>query len=149
MRNEFGGNLKYAWNAGEFSFDAGALLSSYNGTHDSFTALHNIRTMNFATNVKSADGSDNSVYYDIDAAFIQWFQTYGGHPERKQSLIEQWWVRPSMCIVSIFDFDISFSMYGGFRDHTAGILEISPIYEYNKGRFLANSGRNSATVSAS
>lgn len=140
MRNEFGGNLKYAWNAGEFSFDAGALLSSYNGTHDSFTALHNIRTMNFATNVKSADGSDNSVYYDIDAAFINGSKRMVD-TLRENNLSLGAMVGTTFDVHRIyFDFDISFSMYGGFRDHTAGILEISPIYEYNKGRFLAKFG---------
>ena len=61
MRNDFGANLKYAWKEGEFSFDAGALLANYSGSRDAIKVMHDIRMADFAMNVKSADGSDNSV----------------------------------------------------------------------------------------
>lgn len=140
MRNDFGANLKYAWKEGEFSFDAGALLANYSGSRDAIKVMHDIRMADFAMNVKSADGSENSVYYDINAAFIT------GSKRMTDTLKENNLALGAMVGTTFdvhriyIDFDMSFSMYGGFRDHTAGILEISPIYEYNKGRFLAKFG---------
>ncbi len=140
MRNDFGGNLKYAWKEGEFSLDLGALLSQYNGSRDSIKSTHNIRTADIAMSVKSADGSENSIYYDIGLAFINGSKsTVDTLRENNISLGAM--VGTTFDVHRIYmDFNMSFSLYGGFRDHTAGILEISPIYEYNKGRFLAKFG---------
>jgi|LSQX01.1.fsa_nt_gb hypothetical protein len=140
MRNDFGANLKYAWKEGEFSFDAGGLFSKYTGRRDSITAMHDISLGNFAANVKSADGSDHSVYYDIDVAFIMGSKRMVD-TLRENNLSIGAMLGTTFDVHRIYvDFGMSFSMYGGFRDHTAGILEISPIYEYNKGRFLGKFG---------
>jgi len=140
MRNDFGGNLKYAWKEGEFSFDAGALLSDYIGSRETIKTMHHIRMADFAMNVKSADGSDNSVYYDIDAAFITGSKRIVD-TLKENNLSLGAMVGTTFDVHRIYiDFNMSYSMYGCLRDHSAGILEISPIYEYNKGRFLAKFG---------
>lgn len=140
MRNDFGGNLKYAWKEGEFSLDVGAILSKYDGSRDSIKSTHNMHMADIAMNVKSADGSENSNYYDIGLAFINGSKRMVD-TLRENNISLGAMIGTTFDVHRIYmDFNMCFSLYGGFRDHTAGILEISPIYEYNKGRFLAKFG---------
>ena len=140
MKNSFGGTASYAWKTGEVIFD---IQYDYNKFKYSLAEDsevfddHNNSSLNLNVNLKSANADDNSVYYDVALGFRNGQKNLIYDDPDWGSLLEENHLRFGGNVGATFDkhrifidMDIEFSTYSECRDFSAGVVELSPIYQY-------------------
>lgn len=144
MKNLVGGDIKFAWNTGQLTVGANYSYDKYK-----FTALsglledHTNNNLNLKFNLNSAHAEDNSLYYDIS---LKYANTQKSLLSQKDSITEnllsvKGYVGTTFDIHRVYiDLNIEYASYAGVKGHTAGVVEFSPIYQYQKGRFFGKLG---------
>lgn len=147
MNNTVGGNLCYAWEAGEFKFDASYNFDRYNYSNVAYKDTHSNKYLNISANLSSASAEDNSVYYDITAMFRKTDKTLGVDNFSNNIVAEQFGVGAisenflsfkgnvgaTFDIHRIYiDMNIEYAAYSKTHDFSSGIVELSPIYQLQR-----------------
>ena len=153
MKNIVGGNMKYAWNTGEVLFDANYNYDRYKFDYGVRSADHDNRELNLSMNLNSAYRDDDSIYYRLGVLYrhsekyltmqdtLPIVDTIGGGQLKENLLKVTGSVGTTFDVHRVYiDMDIEYASYSGTKDHTAGIVEFSPIYEYKKGKFFGKIG---------
>lgn len=143
-KNEAGGGLTYDWATGEFMFDAKYGYDSFAYKADEAEVSGRKREIGFTANINSAYEEDNSLYYDITAGY-----TYSSftHQREALSLLNEsflhlhGYVGASFEIHRIYvNMNIEFANYSKLKELSSGVVELSPIYDYSRGRLSAKLG---------
>ncbi|MCK9625957.1 MAG: hypothetical protein M0R23_05795 [Bacteroidales bacterium] len=164
MKNKIGSNLKYAWGTGELNIDVNydfdkykfleapnTYIPSENLSIAHFypdTTAHSNNIFSAKFNVKSAYNEDNSLYYDFGISYKntdKFFSSLFNNTISNQLAENMFTI--GGCIGTNFDVHrvyldvlVKSVSYTGTKDHSAGLVEFSPIYEYKRGRFFGKFG---------
>lgn len=153
MKNIAGGDVKYAWDTGELTFGANYKFDKYNFGAPKGSFGHDNRGLNINFNLNSAHAEENSLYYDISLLYANTAKmtsftdslsrvVTGPADSLKENLLRiKGFVGTTFDIHRVYiDLNIEYASYAGNKNHTAGVVEFSPIYEYSKGRFFGKLG---------
>lgn len=136
----FRGDFKYAWDSGEFQFDALYGLSRYNfrnATADAFAHNYGNDRFNLHANIRSADQEENSIYYDFTAEYRRTGARYDSHDTARETMNEDFtsihgYVGTTFEIHRVYiDMNLTYASFDSLRHYTVGLVEFSPIYEYS------------------
>lgn len=155
MASNVGGNLCYAWEEGEFKFDANYNFDRYNYSNVGCKDMHSNNYLNISANLSSARAEDNSVYYDITAMFRKTNKTLAVDNSSNSLLAERFGVGSISenflsfkgNVGATFDIhriyinmNIEYAAYSKTHDFSSGVVELSPIYQLERNRLNAKVG---------
>ncbi len=160
MQNAVGGDLTYDWATGELMIDLQYNFDRYNYSgYDELNRLsiqpkshHANNSLKASFNLNSAQKEQNMVYYDVTLAYRNTqkdFTLETGSPLKRledaalgESLLTvKGYVGASFDIHRIYvDMNIEHASYNGVRDMSAGVVEFSPFYQYDRKRLHARLG---------
>ncbi len=137
---DFRGDFKYAWDSGEFQFDAGYGMSQYrfrNESADAYAHNYGNDRFNLHANIRSADQKENSIYYDFTAEYRRTGARYNSHDTDSLAMSENYttihgFVGTTFEIHRVYiDMNLTYASFDSLRHYTVGLVEFSPIYEYS------------------
>jgi len=153
MTNRVGGNACYAWSTGEFKFDINYNYDRYKYAFNEIGTIddHKNGMLDLTANLNSAHTEENSVYYDVSLNFRNSSKKLElTKPEQTDPSLSEMgenffkfngFVGASFDIHRVYiDMNLEFSSYSKTRDFTAGVVEISPIYELRNSWLNARLG---------
>ena len=154
MQNAVGGDLTYDWATGELMFDVQYDFDSHRyGRLDTYSSavvpesLHKNNSFKASFNLNSTQKEENTLYYDVTLAYRNTnkdFSPGAGNDISSlgESLITvKGYVGASFDIHRIYvDMNIGHAAYNGVRDLSAGVVEFSPFYQYDRRRLHARLG---------
>lgn len=163
MENTVGGDLTYDWATGELMFDVQYSFDRYNYTAKDPgwptvapwpegyfpTAAHRNNSLTAAFNLNSAQKEENTVYYDVTLSYRRTGKEFSLDQTLlpcRDTLTEGFltvngYVGASFDIHRIYvDMNIEYASYAGIHDFSIGIVEFSPIYQYQRKRLNARLG---------
>lgn len=163
QENTVGGDLTYDWATGELMLDIKYDFDRYNYTAgpngaesvaawaDGYfpTANHKNNSLTAAFNLNSAQKEENTVYYDVTLSYRRTGKEFAldeGILAGRDTLSEGFltvngYVGASFDIHRIYvDMNIEYASYAGIHDFSIGIVEFSPIYQYQRKRLNARLG---------
>ena len=160
MQNGIRGDFKYAWSAGEFNFKAGYDYDRYSFDNNGYRRWNNLSAFDFSAGLNSAHKEDGSIYYDFTARLKRTASAYSGGVTAIKQASEETLSLPSDTlrlaetkmqfkgtVGTTFDIhrvyinmDIRFAGYDDLKNYTLGVVEFSPMYEYNRGWFSGKLG---------
>lgn len=150
MQNTLGGGITYDWSTGEMIFDASYSLDRYDFRYldglmgDPCNVLHRNNRLSVSANFNSANYESNSIYYDITAKYLNVGKNYGiGTADEK---ISENNINLNGIVGASFDkhriyvdINVDFSSRGE-EGGVLGLVELSPMYQYDKNRLNARLG---------
>lgn len=170
MENTVGGDLTYDWATGEMMLDVNYDFDRYDYTAKPYdaasglqaseylypTASHRNNSLSAAINLNSAQKEQNTVYYDVTLAYRRTHKTFGLESETsllagRDSLTEglltvNGYVGATFDTHRVYvDMNIEYAAYSGTHDFDIGVVEFSPIYQYQRKRLDARLGVKFAT----
>jgi len=153
MDNKAGLNLSYAWETGEFCIDANYNYDKYKYSFSDVGLMddHTNSLLDLSANLHSAHTEESSVYYDVTFNYRN-----GGKKLSRQDgelqdpyinelgvnyLKFNGYVGASFEKHRIYiDMNIEFNSYSKSRDFSAGVVELSPIYQLKTSWLVAKLG---------
>lgn len=153
MRNGVRGDFKYAWEAGEFNMKAGYDYDMYSFSLADIHQWNNRSAFDISAGLSSAHKEDNSIYYDFSARLLRTASAFSHtlpdpvtHLTDTLSLTEtrmhlKGRVGTTFDIHRVYiSMDIRFAGYDALKDYTLGVVEFSPMYEYERDWFSGKLG---------
>ncbi|MBQ0024621.1 MAG: TonB-dependent receptor [Bacteroidales bacterium] len=142
--NSVGAGLTYDWATGEFMLDASYDYNWHSYELGESRTSHGTKAFTLSANINSAYQEDNSLYYDITCLYKN--GSFSHECDSSSLLKESYlhvdgYVGASFEIHRIYvDMNIEFASYSGLKEYSSGIVEFSPIYEYDRKSFNAKLG---------
>lgn len=153
MQNGIRGDFKYAWLAGEFNLKAGYDYDYYSFELGDNRQWNNRGAFDIAAGLASAHKEDNSIYYDFSARLLRTGASFHStQPDPVTYLTDTLSLAETKMSIkgvvgTTFDIhrvyvnmDIRFSGYDAIKDYTLGVVEFTPMYEYNHKAFSGKLG---------
>lgn len=148
MNNNVGGDLKYAWSQGEFSFgvlyDNRYLLFKDAGGNQ---AEHSLGDLGFYARICSANEKINDIFYDFKASLDSRTNNLTAfyEPDKlglgETDFFFKGYVGTTFDIHRIYvDIDIQTTGYNGVKSYSTSIVQFSPLYEFKSKRFNGKFG---------
>lgn len=148
MKNNIGGDVKYAWTQGEFSFgvlydNRFLLFKDASGNQ----AEHSLGDLAFNARICSANEKINDIFYDfkamLDSRDNRLTAFYESSPAglKETDFLFKGYVGTTFDIHRIYvDIDIRTTGYSGFKKYSTSIVQFSPLYEFKAKRFYGKVG---------
>ena len=157
LENTVGGDLTYDWSTGELMLDVQYNFDRYRYAipgEGRPAARHANNDVTASFNLNSAQKEANTVYYDVTMAYRNTWKDFlienaGSYGDSRlenasigESLISvKGYVGASFDKHRIYvDMNIKHAAYRGIRDFSAGVVEFSPFYQYDRKRLHAKLG---------
>ena len=165
MENTVGGDITYDWPTGELMFDVRYDFDRYDYTAKDDgnptvaawntgyfpRARHRNDSFMASFNLNSAQKEENTIYYDVTLAYRRTSKDFAlesvssplaGRDTLSEGLLTVGgYVGATFDIHRIYvDMNIEYASYGGVHDFNVGVVEFSPIYQYQRKRLNARLG---------
>ena len=155
LENTVGGDLTYDWATGEMMVDLKFDYDRYRFKPvtdvPSYPSLsdHANRGFTGSINLNSAQKEENTVYYDVTMSYrntkkVFLLETARRDPADTLSenfLAVKGFVGSTFDVHRVYiDMNIEYAGYDGKRDFQIGVVELSPIYQYQRKRLSARIG---------
>jgi len=148
LNSNLGGDFKYAWSQGEFTFgalyDHRFLLFKDDVGNQS---EHTLGDLNFYARICSANEKINDIFYDFKCSLdsrdtkLTAFYLTESTGLKETDFLFKGYVGTTFDIHRIYvDIDIQTTSYGGFKQYSTSIVQFSPLYEFKVDRFYGKVG---------
>lgn len=146
MQNDIRADFKYAWTSGEFDLNAGFNYDDFAFGGSDLIQENSRKAFNVSAGLRSAHKEANSIYYAFKADVRRTDAGYSFAPDTGSSLGEtrldlRGKVGTTFDIHRVYiNMNIKYASYDKLKDYTIGIVEFSPMYEYDQGIFSGKLG---------
>lgn len=146
-RNSLRADFKYAWASGEFDLNAGYNFDDFSFGTDAGPFQWNRReSFNLSAGLRSAHKEANSIYYAFKANLRRTDSDYAWKATDSLAIGEtrldlRGKVGTTFDVHRVYiNINIKYASYDKLKDYTLGIVEFSPMYEYDRGVFSGKLG---------
>jgi len=148
MQNTVGGDITYDWATGELMFDVKYDFDRYKYSRSDFggnpVSIHKNNSLTASFNLNSAQKEDNMIYYYVTLSYRNTqkaftLESFYDSPLRGLSELGEGFLTLDGYVGATFDIhrvyvdmNIEYATYSGVHDFNIGVVEFSPIYQFQR-----------------